>query len=233
MKTRRRPAPKSEGHSGAFGRRPAYRARLRRSTAHLQAALVAASLGAPHPSHAEPTARDSSATQSATPETATLTPRLEAAASAEVDTRSTPGASEPSTADSLPAPLPAPGPSQSSSASPPPVDDSSAPSNLVPIVLGSVGLSAVIVGTVTGLLALEEKGYTEDHCSSTQHLCDATGIAAAERGRTLAAVSAATLALGGLAVVGAFVLYRSEGDRAVLATRPTTAGAVLHLETTW
>jgi hypothetical protein len=111
-------------------------------------------------------------------------------------------------------------------------DDAGAPL-VVPVSLGILGFAAVTVGTVSGIFALENKGYAEDHCSSTQQLCDEIGIAANREGRLLAAVSGVTLAFGGLAVVGAFAIYRSSDDRTAFSAGATPSGGQLRLSHRW
>ena len=71
---------------------------------------------------------------------------------------------------------------------------------LLAYVVGAIGMSGISVAGVTGFLALNQKGIAEDHCSPTLQLCDATGKAANDTGRTLRDISTAAWIVGGLGV---------------------------------
>jgi hypothetical protein len=106
------------------------------------------------------------------------------------------------------------------------------------IALGSLGVLAVAFGTVTGYSALEHKGTAEDHCSASQRICDARGAAANEKGRRLAVISGASFALGGLSLLGGFVLFQTGKQQAAiqqarLAVSSLPAGAELQLTARW
>ncbi len=97
-----------------------------------------------------------------------------------------PAAAEPPSAPSAPAPVSA----QPQGASVP----------LLAAVFGAIGLSGLAVGGTTGFLAMNQRAVAEDHCSSTVQLCDGTGRAANETGRTLRDISTAGFIVGGLGV---------------------------------
>jgi hypothetical protein len=71
-------------------------------------------------------------------------------------------------------------------------------------VVGGVGLAAVVVGAITGGLALGKRATVDEHC--TDRLCDQQGLDAAGSGKTLGDVSTATLVIGGAALVTGVVL---------------------------
>ena len=76
----------------------------------------------------------------------------------------------------------------------------SEPVPLFAYVVGALGLSGISVAATTGFLAMNQRSIAEDHCSATVRLCDATGTAANETGRTLRDISTAGWIVGGLGV---------------------------------
>jgi len=94
----------------------------------------------------------------------------------------------------------------------------------VGFVVGAVGLAAVGVGAVTGILVLDRKS-TVDHNCNTAKRCNATGAEAADSGRTLAPISSVTLIGGGVALAAGAVLVLTAGgsdseSRAALIVGP-------------
>ena len=117
-----------------------------------------------------------------------------------------PAAAEPPAAP----PAPAPASAQPQGASVP----------LLAFVFGAIGLSGLTVGGATGFLAMNQKSIAEDHCSSTVQLCDGTGRAANETGRTLRDISTAGFIVGGVGLgLSAYFLLtapaHNNGDVAV------------------
>ncbi len=76
----------------------------------------------------------------------------------------------------------------------------------VGVVMAGVGAASMIVGGVTGVMALGRASTVEDHCDADL-ACDQEGVDAASSGHTLSLVSTITLALGGALVAGGAVLY--------------------------
>ena len=98
---------------------------------------------------------------------------------------------------------------------PPPVSQPGPNVPFAAYLLGAIGLSGLSVGTATGFLALNQKGIAEDHCSPTLQLCDGTGKAANDTGRTLRDVSTAAFIVGGLGVgLGAYLWLSSPSSPA-------------------
>jgi hypothetical protein len=80
-------------------------------------------------------------------------------------------------------------------------------------VLGGVGLAALAVGTVAGVLVLEKKSTVDDNCDATKR-CNQQGFDAAESGRTLGVVTTTGLVVGALGVgIGAYLILSSPKER--------------------
>jgi hypothetical protein len=77
------------------------------------------------------------------------------------------------------------------------------------VVLGTVGILGIGAGAVTGIMVLGKKSTIDDptHCNQTTHVCDATGVSAANAGKTLSVVSTVAFAAGGAALVAGAVLF--------------------------
>ncbi len=74
------------------------------------------------------------------------------------------------------------------------------------LIVGGVGAASLIVGGVTGVLALDRAGTVEDRCTPDL-VCDREGLDAARSGSTLSLVSTITIAAGSAALVGGAALY--------------------------
>ena len=86
---------------------------------------------------------------------------------------------------------------------------SSDPRRTVSYVLLGVGAASLVVGGVTGVLALSKAGTVKDHCDAS-YACDQDGVDAASAGRTLSPVSTITLIAGAaLAGAGAYFFFTS------------------------
>jgi hypothetical protein len=96
-------------------------------------------------------------------------------------------------------------------------DDDGSTLRMAGIVAGAVGIGAVVVGSILGGLALGEKGTIEDNC--TDHVCNAEGKSAADRGQSFALGSSVLVPVGAVAVgvgVTLFFLAPDGGDGAVM-----------------
>jgi hypothetical protein len=81
-------------------------------------------------------------------------------------------------------------------------------------VLAGVGATGLLVGVVSGVLVLHEKGIYDSNCDAQDRVCNQTGKDAGAAGRALSVVSVAGLAAGITAsAVGAyFILTRDAGS---------------------
>lgn len=101
-------------------------------------------------------------------------------------------------------------------------------------VIGGIGAASLVVGGVTGILVLGKKSTVDANCNADKR-CSATGLDAAESGKTLGTVSGVTLALGVVGVgVGAWlVLSNGEKQQTSLAPIAHPGGGGLALHTRW
>lgn len=84
-------------------------------------------------------------------------------------------------------------------------------------VVGAMGVAGLVVGSVSGALALGRKGVVDEHCDGA--ICDAEGKDAADEGQTFGLVSTIGFGVGVVGVGVAAVL---------LATSPKSAPAESH-----
>jgi hypothetical protein len=83
------------------------------------------------------------------------------------------------------------------------------PRRTVAFVLLGVGAASLVVGGVSGLLALSKAGTVKDHCDAS-YQCDQEGVDAASSGRFLSPLSTVTLIAGAaLAGAGAYFYFAS------------------------
>lgn len=75
------------------------------------------------------------------------------------------------------------------------------------LVIGGVGVAGLLVGTVTGIMALGKASTVKDKCGPDLHHCDQEGKDAADAGSTLSTVSNIGVIGGGVLVVGGGLLY--------------------------
>ncbi|MBI4952323.1 MAG: hypothetical protein HY908_09835 [Myxococcales bacterium] len=73
------------------------------------------------------------------------------------------------------------------------------------IAVGAAGVASLVVGAVTGGLALAEAGKTKDDCSGT--VCTQVGLDAAARARALGNASTATFVVGGVGVAAGLAMF--------------------------
>ena len=92
------------------------------------------------------------------------------------------------------------------------------------IVLGSVAAAALIAGTVTGVMSLDQAAQAEAGCNvgGRPGWCDGAGKAAADRATTLAHASTASFVIGAAAGAGVVTLVVIDGlpDNARQAAGP-------------
>jgi hypothetical protein len=129
-------------------------------------------------------------------------------------------------------PSPAPAPDAST-------DDGSG-LRIAGVVVGGLGLAAVIAGAVTGGLVFAKKSTVEENCEDA--VCNAAGLEAADEAETLGMVSNVTLPVGGAALVAGVLMFflapdgssESEAARAPvrIVSLPGTTPA-LGIEGTW
>jgi hypothetical protein len=77
---------------------------------------------------------------------------------------------------------------------------------IVGLGIGGAGVAALIVGGVTGLLALDKASTVEDRCDPNL-ACDQEGFDAAQSGDTLSLVSTISVIVGAAAIIGGGTLY--------------------------
>jgi len=110
----------------------------------------------------------------------------------------------------------APAESEGPKPPPPPEEASSSRRLTVPVVIaGTVGATGLVIGGVFGGLALGARSDIHAHC--IDRACDAQGLDAADRGKSLATVSTIGFAVGVVGLAAAVVLYfvQPTGARAV------------------
>jgi len=105
------------------------------------------------------------------------------------------------------------------------------------VVAGGVGVVGLVIGLITGGMAMGEAGTIEDNCVDT--LCNQEGLDAADSGQTLAAVSTAGFIIGGIGLAAGTTLWllapdgeaEEPGPQAGLTVSP--GGASLTMKLTW
>jgi len=96
------------------------------------------------------------------------------------------------------------------------------PYRSVGIAFTTVGLAGLVVGTVSGLSALGARQTVREHCIDKQ--CDDEGLAAGERGRTMATLSTVGFAVGALSLaVGGVLFFHTTEVRSAIAVSPQGA----------
>jgi len=75
-------------------------------------------------------------------------------------------------------------------------------------VTGSLGLAGLVLGGVTGGLALGSKGSVDANCPGK--ICNETGAKALDSGRTMGLVSTVGFAVGGAGIAAALILWLTE-----------------------
>jgi hypothetical protein len=73
------------------------------------------------------------------------------------------------------------------------------------LTIGSVGIAGIVAGSIMGGLALGEKGTIDDNC--VDHVCNADGKDAADRGQSFALASTVLLPVGAALLATGIVLY--------------------------
>ena len=143
---------------------------------------------------------------------------------------------EPSAA-SGPAPVrPSPIAAETSPQDTGPQSESSSP--LLGYVLGGVGVAGLVVGGITGIMALGDASTADEHCWDTPTKgCDQEGVDANSSGKTLATVSTVGFVMGVLGVgVGTYLILSNDGDGAsetALVTKGGPTGGHVSLVHRW
>jgi hypothetical protein len=116
-------------------------------------------------------------------------------------------------------------------------DESGIPMRTWAFVAGGVGVAGIVVGGITGGLAIDRKSTVDDNCDGPA--CNHEGLEAAEEGQSLALVSTITFGVGlaGLAA-GAVLWLLSPSDEEAAATarwpvQPLVGGTVVGVGGTW
>jgi hypothetical protein len=106
-----------------------------------------------------------------------------------------------------------------------------------PVFYVALGVAAVggVVGTITGVLALNANSTAKDGCLPDRHFCkDQDSLDAASRARTLAWVSTGALVVGGVAGVALFLIpTRMRPKAPQVGLVPTAGGAAAALRGTF
>ena len=113
--------------------------------------------------------------------------------------------------------------------------DSSSGNQTLGFVFGGIGVAGVVIGSVTGLMALGKQSTVDDECDANG-FCSKAGADAASSGSTLATVSTISWVVGALGIgAGAYFLLsgEKEGPKTGLRAGFTPTGSALSLFHTW
>jgi hypothetical protein len=113
--------------------------------------------------------------------------------------------------------------------------------SIAPWIVGGVGVAGLAVGGILGAVVLGQKAMTDEHCDDATQTCDATGMTAANTGRTLGPISTVGFIVGGLGVgvSAVWLLTRAPAQReagaAMVGMGPvmTASGAEWRLQGSW
>jgi hypothetical protein len=114
--------------------------------------------------------------------------------------------------------------SSSSQATSEPVDESSRGNGqrIAGVVVGSVGIASLLVGAITGGIALGDKSTVTQHCNIDKGTCrDQTGVDAWHSAQTMGTVSSVTLGIGAAATVGGLIVFLTAPQ-----AKPTHAASI-------
>jgi hypothetical protein len=100
----------------------------------------------------------------------------------------------------------------------PPLEPGPSGQRIAAYAVGGVGVAGLIVGCVTGAVAWGQKSTVEASCAGG--LCNLEGQNAADKAKTLGAVSTATFVIGGVATAAGIILYVTEPGRPKLGAAP-------------
>ena len=127
-----------------------------------------------------------------------------------------------------PAPAPVPPPRPAPVEAPPPAQPSNA-TRTIGFVVAGAGAVSLLVGGVTGALALDKKNELDEECvdAAAGRECSPAGLDAADTGETYATISTITVAAGVVAVgVGAWLILSGGSTPIAAGVQPTTGGAL-------
>jgi hypothetical protein len=82
------------------------------------------------------------------------------------------------------------------------------------IAAGTIGVTGVAVGAVTGIITLSKKGTSDKYCSDEIELCTSTGVAANRSGRAFGIASGVSFGVGVVGLATAAYLWLTEPDSA-------------------
>jgi hypothetical protein len=102
-------------------------------------------------------------------------------------------------------------------------------------VLAGVGAAGLATGAIAGVLTLSRKATVDDNCNADKK-CNATGMDAAESGKTLGKVTTVGLIVGAIGVgVGGYLLLSgsAESPRTAVGAWAGPEGASLSLSRSW
>lgn len=102
-------------------------------------------------------------------------------------------------------------PPPSTTASPVAGDAGASPLRPLGVVLGGVGAAGLVLGAVTGALALDRKGAGDEGCDA-RDFCPPAAIEARDEGFTMATISTIGFAAGGALLATGVVLFVVGGD---------------------
>ena len=113
--------------------------------------------------------------------------------------------------------------------------------SIAPWILGGVGVAGLAAGGILGLLVLHQKTITDEHCDDATQTCDATGVAAANTGRTLGPISTVGFIVGavGVGVSAVWLLTRAPAKSKAgaatvgMGTVMTASGPEWRLQGSW
>lgn len=113
--------------------------------------------------------------------------------------------------------------------------DNSSGNQTLGFVFGGIGIAGVVIGSVTGIMALGKQSTVDDECDGNG-LCSKEGADAASSGSTLATVSTISWVVGALGIgAGAYFLLsgEKEGPKTGFRAGFTPTGSALSLFHTW
>jgi hypothetical protein len=110
-----------------------------------------------------------------------------------------------------------------------PLPESASSTRMLGFALVGVGATGIVIGSVTGILAIGKKSVVSDNCDASK-ACNQTGYDAAGAGRTLSAVStvAVVAGLAGLAAGTFFILTSPPAKTSVKARAASTVTPSVH-----
>jgi hypothetical protein len=103
------------------------------------------------------------------------------------------------------------------------------------IVVTVIGVAALITGVATTAMILGDKSTLDAHCTA-DHLCDPTGVSAAQNGQSLTTLNATAYVIGGIGAavgIGLIIAGRNRTQRTAFAPSFSSHGAGFALSGTF